>query len=531
MQLRLLDTSHFLLKKSIGTLTIDLAKVTLGTVYDDWRPLDAGTGDLRIVLHLCKLALPKPTDLSIRMHSVRLQLERNVYYPGQTVRGCLVFGAQKHRKYHGVSVAIEGYAHTEWAQGSHTPAPTSSRHQYQGAVKFLSHIASFKGGAPPLSSTDKKDSFDVAPGAHLYPFECTLPMDAPPSLDTQTSPGLRGLPPYDQFPHPVNFYLVYRVVGFVDRAGKSDKVSALFFKVLPHPSLELPGESLSVTPLKHSTSDVQVKLSGKRTALAGEGYDLTINIDNKSPKRIDFVRTRLMYSLTVSGKSAHHGWSQKEADHVILTWDSSNLSNLPIEPGTNWSQTLKLPMPEDLDPSLHSSQSPLIQAAYYFEVEASESESAGHTMGSADLPIYTSGRFKTLTVPDAPTEPEGPIDKLFSAPAPEDFAGKLIPAPSTSHKDVECYGREFGSIANYPNAFEVKQFESHLVFQLSTPLEHYPNVQEWTPGKAPCWLDLQEASPSPYNMMPDSSSSSLSDPHKPEEPQPELNQSLEVSIS
>lgn len=54
-----------------------------------WLPITLG-GELRIFVQATPLATRNPAK-GVRLHTFRMILERNVYFPGEVVRGALVF--------------------------------------------------------------------------------------------------------------------------------------------------------------------------------------------------------------------------------------------------------------------------------------------------------------------------------------------------------------------------------------------------------------------------------------------------------
>lgn len=468
VQLKVFDWNRFSSNKSLGNITISLGSLTVGTFYDEWRSLDT-QGECRVIIHLAPLGIAKPEALAARLSSARLQLENTVYYPGQIVRGCFVFGTQQLRKYHSIRIMIEGYSRTHWSTGS-----GKNRRHYYGAAMLLNCTAAMAG-----SPVDKKDTFVLGPSVNLYPFEYVLPLNIPHTYEPNGPIGSFGCPNV----------ISYRAVGFADVASKANKVAIQSFRVLAHPShVRLDYSHLQMAPVT-KTSNMQLEISGPTTAWVGEAYQLSVKVENRSDKPIEYLQVRLKNTRWLSAKNAW-GWLRTGGVWVPSEkWNCSNLPGLPIAPGQSWSGTVQVNIPAGLIPSLHSSQSPIIQNAYRIGVKlATAGNIFTKTAGSKRFMIIMSDRYREFEHLVAPVEAEGPLGKLISAPAPPELSSKLIPAVSTDPKVVTCAGQKFGSIAAYPGAFYPVQAIVPYIFQCTLGKTAYPKVTEWTQGTPPTWL-------------------------------------------
>ena len=449
-------------------MTISLGSLEVGTFYDEWRSLDT-QGECRVIIHLVPLGIAKPDSLGKRLPSARLQLESTMYYPGQTVRGCFVFGTQKLRTYHSIRIMIEGFSRTHWSTGS-----GKNRRHYYGAAMLLNCTAAMAG-----SPVDKKDNFELGPSVNLYPFEYVLPLNLPHTYEPALPFGIMD----------AANVVSYRVVGFADVASKANKVAIQSFRLLAHPShVRLDYSHLDMAPV-HKTANMQLEISGASTAWAGEQYQLNVKVENRSDKPIEYLQVRLKTAMWRSAKTTF-GWIRPASAWVpVEKWNCSNLPGLPIAPGQSWSGVVQVTIPAGLLPSLHSSQSPILQNGYRIGVKlATAGNIFTKSAGSKRFMLIMSDHYRAFEHLVAPVEPEGPLGRLTSAPAPPDFNSKLIPAVCTDSKHVVCAGQKLGSISALPGAFYPVQAIVPFIFQCRLGKQHYPTVKEWEQGKPPVWL-------------------------------------------
>lgn len=470
LSIRVLDWNRFTSNKPLGDVTIDLGSLVIGRLYDDWRSLSM-TGEIRVIIHLCKVEIPKPQSFGARLGSTRLQLERTVYYPGHTIRGAMVFGTQKVRKYHAVRVIIEGHSNTYWSTGS-----GKHRRHYHGCCVFMNCTAAFLG-----TPVGKTETISLGPSVNIYPFEYVLPLHLPPTFDLMgngTSWNRNA----------------YRVIAFADVAGKANKLSLAHFRVLAHPSHIRTDISLNMMAPVNKSTDMRVEISGATQAWIGEQYQMSVKVENHSTKPIEYLQVRLKGAYWFSAKGGYGSgpWVRTGGFWMPVVggvWNCSNLPGLPIAPGTTWSGTVQVTIPSALIPSLHSTYSPLIQNGYRIGVKLATSGNVfSKASGSTRYMITLANRYSEFETLVPPVEPEGPLGKLISAPAPPDIATKLVPAPTTDGKTVVCAGQAFGSVAAYPGAFYPAQAIVPTMFAGFSHASFYPTIDEWQPGKVPSWL-------------------------------------------
>lgn len=470
IQLRVFDWNRFSSNKPLGTVNIDLSSLTLNAFYDDWRTLDT-QGELRVIIHTCQISIAKPLSLGQRLGSARLQLESSVAYPGQTVRGCFMFGTQKVRKYHAVRIIVEGHSRTYWSTGS-----GKHRRHHHGAAMLFNCTAAMAG-----SAVDKKETFELGPSVNLYPFEYVLPINIPHSW----------IPPNQPKGFPAASVVAYRVIGFADVASKPNKITFLPFTVLAHPNhTRLDYSLVQMAPVSKST-DMRLEISGASTMWAGEQYQISVSIENRSSKAIHSLEVRLKYAHWYSARNLS-GWYRVGGYWSIADgckWNCSDLPGLPIQPGQNWTGKVQVAIPSHLSPSLHSTISPVIQNGYRIGVKLStEGNVFTKSSGSTKFMVVMANRYTEYETLKAPVEPEGPLGKLVSAPAPPDLSQKMVPAPSLDPKQVICAGTSFGHVGQYPGAFYPVQAYVPHIFGMPFLTGRCPTPDEWQVGSVPTWL-------------------------------------------
>lgn len=478
------DWNRFSSNQLLGNVNLTLSEFQQGVVADVWKPLDT-KGELRVIIQFCPVIAPRAAMMAERIPSLRIQLESTVYYPGQIVRGALVYGTNKPKKVHALRLHADGHSMAHWTTGS----GKNRRHHY-GVVCFFHTSAAFVG--PP---TGKAETHVVPSGGYVHPFEFTLPINIPHTWEASFGCGN---------------YIRYAVHGFSDIAGKANKVTTMRYRVLASPHTMRHDTSIALLP-KVSKSDIQITISGNTTMYTGEAYSLDCHIVNRSNKAIESLQVRLKSTLWLCARGMGTYYRRWSIWSIVpkADWNCSGLPGLPVQPGQEWKGTLQVTIPADLTPSLHSSISPVIQNGYRIGVKV---KTAGNiftkSAGSTKFLVSMVDRYTAFQHIVAPIEPDGQPAQIISAPAPPTIYAALVPAPSTDGKTVTCAGKSFGKIATYPGAFIPAQATHKMAYGNFLSIGMYPTESEWTPGHIPKWIKADEGAP-PANEMVDFSASGM----------------------
>jgi hypothetical protein len=473
IEIRVYDWNRFASNKILGQTQLKVSDMVArgNVVEDEWLKLDT-KGQIRVISHLTPI---QPGTVikghyNTRLSQLRVHLEADVYYPGQVVRGCVVYGLLKKKKLHSLRVALDGRAFTHWSTGS------KHKTHYYGTVVYFNIIAALMG------QLDKTDVIELEPGAYIFPFEYVLPMDLPPSFNDRSWAN----------------HIRYTVSAHADVAGKANKSAQTFIRLLPDPKSVRPEETLVLTKKLNDTlltkQLVDLAISGHSTAYIGENYSVEVEIENKGEKAIEAVNVVLKqnswYCARVSGVGR---WVRTYGSWVqVGGWEFKNLAGLPVQPGHSWQGTITFPVPPNLNTSLHSSDSPIIQTAYRVGVKLT---TAGNIFtkckGSSKFLVLMASRNLQFEYMTPPPEPQGPLNELISAPAPPGIYGQLVPGLWNGNRIPDCGAGRLGPIAALPGALKPIQAILKQGSGLVTDAD-------WTHGKTPAWVkpDAEGLSPS-----------------------------------
>ena len=477
IELKLYDWNRFSSSKSLGTATISLAEVAVNTTVDQWWSVGA-QGELRVIIHVLPALLAVPAKINMKIDSLRLVLERTCYWPGEVVRGVVVFGVRKPTKIHSLRLLFEGITRTSFIKGADKNAP------YIAAMPIINTTALLAGTA-----LEKGETFEMAPGGYLYPFEYCLPLNISHTYD------------YDS---AGSDYLRYRFAAHADIAGKSNKTCFAGIYVRWHPSQTRPEPTLPCKDPITKTTDVRADITGPATAFSGENYTAKVIINNQSNKPITALSIELQSAFWHCARSNWGTPSRLVNDYTSFhtyRWDSSTLSSLPIAPNASFSEEFTLTLPGNTLPSLHSTRSPLIQNGYRFLIKVfSDSNSEVKVFGNTSAPVLM-GEHYSSPADAAPAQPMNgsPASFILIPPSslPPNASHWIVPGRTSDNMDVAWSSVNIiqPTPSSLPGHFTPPQtFDLSSVFQST---EHYPStarppIHEWSPGTVPVWISSRD---------------------------------------
>lgn len=345
-------------------------------------------------------------------------------------------------------------------------------------------------------SCETRDFFKLEKGLHLFPFECTLPLDIPHTYESGD---------IDRRIASIGANVnKYRIIGHAVIAGAiAPRWAFADFRVLAHPNhAVVDPRTFRIYP-SIKPAPVQIDVNGPPVAWCAESYSLNATIQNKGDVPIDHLVVRLKSTNLTSGKGHLSSWARCEAVWTNLhDLKVTGLPGFPIVPGQTWTGAIQFAVPPKINPTMLSTVSPLLQNGYHFVVKPFTSNDKNiKTCGSKKLAIAISDHYSALDNLEPPVEPEGSVGIIMSAPPPPDFASKIVPAPQTKPDCLEFYGGSFGSISSYPGAFKPTP-KLHTKTQFCPYTEDaYPADSEWMPGSEPGWLDPARSAEFPQRVL------------------------------
>jgi hypothetical protein len=435
IDLKVFDWNRFSSNVALGTAQIKLNEINSGSFQDLWLPLDV-KGEIHVFIFVAPYPtsmIPKPIET--RLDALRIHLEKSSYYPGNTLRGCVVYSCQKAKKLHGLVLQLDGRSRCHIrVHSDKSPTYYSDRTYFFARVPLVGHMDENKGKS--------ENATILAPGSYIFPFEYVLPMELPPSWERENDQ------PVFAPTHANTSRITYSVIADLNVAGKGDKSVVCEFSVLfsenhtLQPALLAAKTSQNGNPIASSTQ-VQLHVSAPAVAFMGETYKVSARIENKGPSPIVKMTGELIFNEWYNGVSPWAGpvsWSCfAEKPRVVSIWNIGAAPGFPIAPGATWEMEFELMMPLadctlpkasgsngtylaigeakhglPLPTSLHATQCPNIQFAYHLEFKVSTSLN-DMPKGSFDLPFY----FARRNLPGmlAPSAPEGPLKTLKMAPS------------------------------------------------------------------------------------------------------------------
>lgn len=408
--------------------------------------------------------MPSPQSLNMKLPKTRIHLERADYYPGDTIRGCVVFRASKKTTVAFIRFIIEG------ATSSAAPCCTGQCVLFGRKVQFLGTIG---------DNTATK----LKPGLYLYPFECTLPLNLPHTYD---SGGVDGRP--GSIGANVN---KYRLIMFSYVHEEGERKATTDFRVLAHP-MHATLDPRSITfETSSKSAPVIIDVDGPPVAWCAENFSLNVKIQNNGNAPISHLVVRLKVANWINGRAYDRPWHRKGGEWIkVEDVKVTDLPGFPIAPGQAWSGAVRFPIPANLNPTMNSTVSPLLQNGYHLIVKPITSDDkALKASGSNKHGICIWDRYSALDHLEVPVDAVGAVGVIMTAPAPPHLNAALVPLPQTKDGALEYYGGSYGSVAAYPGAVQPQQFPHPIrIYESSLPAELYPKDAEWTPGREPSWL-------------------------------------------
>lgn len=352
------DHNTILSDKAIGVTEIELSKLSDNVVHDIWLPVKGSkTSDKSQVHFLARYAPINVAGIkfkSNRLPSFRMQLERRTYFPGELVRGHIIFNVGQPKKIRGVRVKFLGYEDTCWTETRHVVHSDGTSGTeivpYTAHHTFFNPIATLFGNERGSS----KD-FKISSNSYLWPFEFCLPLNLPPS-----------------YRHALGS-IRYAVEGYVDIPWAADKIVKMPIDIIvSYTSLNLwhPTMKMSKKTKGHGKTEfgsIDLVAATKDVAYIGEPQSIDLSVTNNTNRFISALKCELKYKqkFIAFERGGGHAKDKKDSHKVLQVTVPA-----AIAPGTQWNGNVSITIPVDSPISVLKQLSPFIRTKYELEIEA-----------------------------------------------------------------------------------------------------------------------------------------------------------------
>lgn len=413
ISLMLLDWNRIFKNVPLGMCVLEPSKVTPNVGLDMWLPLDT-QGEIHLFVQSTQLAAAPSKPKALRLGSFRMNIERVVYFPGEAVRGAIMYNVGKPKKIRGVRVRFEGASRVHWTESrTRRDANGNSRSytiHFRAKLVFFNPIATLYG-----NPRGQKKDFKIPSGGYYWPFEFGLPLNLAPS-----------------FHHSIGSN-AYFVKGYVDIPMGLDKTVTQKLTMTCeygqlHPTMNVKF-SKKAKALLASNQNISVGLSAPEIAYMGELFPINVDIDNQGSKDVKEVIIKLRSKFYFTAHCPTEGWKTRCIKKDVLQHKVSGVAGFPIPPGTRWSGTIQVSVPNALPTSVPSEVSPIVQCTYFFKAKMNTSGNV-FTKASNEkkLPILLGERIPftptIVTVTTTAAEPQ-----IMVSQAPADVYQYLAPPP------------------------------------------------------------------------------------------------------
>lgn len=409
--------------------------------------------------------LDTPKKFNVKVDPIRVVLEKLEFWPGDIVRGVLVWNVSKPTKVHHLRLVFEASTSASYCKGN-------QESEYYVAETVIAHTSALLLGS---TVEGKKEEIVVAPGEYLYPFEYCLPINLPQTDYTGGSNAVR-----------------IGIGAFADVVGKSNQSCLVNFHVRWHPNQVRPESQLFCEDPITKERDVKADITCPATAFINESFGpVSVTIENKSKKAITHFVLDLESRQFLCARSNWGNYSRDVGEWAIRqSWSYS----AAVDVGATYGIKVPISSIPNVDTSLHSSRSPLLQNAYRFNIRVFTSpDSTLKCYGNTTAPVLVGCRYHSSFIGNAPTKPASEHVGLFHlAPAPRDCAFWVIPGRGANDVAWHCV-RTMTSIPSLPgNYVPPNQIsESSKVFLSTEESTARTDPKDWSLGSIPQWMMIR----------------------------------------
>lgn len=422
--LQLYDWNRILKNVPLGQATLEPSRVNTNVGLDMWLPFDT-QGEVHIFVQATPLSFSPPKAKQLRLGSFRMNVERVVYFPGEIIRGAVIYNVGKPKKIRGVRVRFSGSTKTHWSESRTDSEGRQRTIWFDAHYTFFDPVATLYG-----NERGQKKDFKIPSGGYFYPFEFCLPFNLAPSF-------------YGKFGEN-NYY----VKGYVDIPMAIDKTVTQKLTMTCqystiHPTLTVKYAKKAKSAFA-SDQHISVEFAAAEIAYMGEPFPINVSIDHRGSKDVKELKIKLKSKHYFSAKNHEEGWKTRKVKKEVLVHKVANIAGFPIPPGTLWQGQVLVPVPGALACSVPEDLSPIVQVVYYFSVEMSTTGNAfTKASNKKKLPILLGERIPFQPVfYQAPPPPQHYIQavqpQIMVAPPPADVYQYLAPQPFMGDEISPC---------------------------------------------------------------------------------------------
>lgn len=377
--------------KPIGISEVDLSKLADHTVHDVWLPVVGAKTSAESQVHV--LARYTPLNIaglkikSSRLPSFRMQLERRTYFPGELIRGHVIYNVGEPKKIRGVRVKFQGHEHVSWTETRTVRRPDGT--VGTELVHFAAHHTFFNPIATLYGNQrgENKD-FKIQSSTYVWPFEFCLPLNLPPTYNHHLGS------------------IKYAIEAYVDIPWAADKIVKMPIDVIvSYTSLKLFQPTLKVSKKTKGNfffsdgGQIVLVAQTQDVAYAGENQAIGVNVTNHTTKFIKELHCELKYKQKFIAFHLGHCKQRKDSRKILKVTVPCG-----IAPGAQWAGVINLTIPADSPVSVLKQLSPFISTKYELEIEA-VTEGSGKLHSGVEFELIVGVRHPAEWTP--PTQAMG----------------------------------------------------------------------------------------------------------------------------
>ena len=444
------DYVRILSNVSLGTATLDPSTIAPNTAVDMWLPIST-QGELHIFAQSTPLTARNPAK-GTRLSTFRMILERTVFFPGETIRGALVFNVGPPLKIRGVRVKFEGYTRTHWTETHGTGNNRRTTH-YHSHIVYFNPVATLYGNPRGV-----RGDMIIPSAGYYWPFEFVLPSNLAPSYSHSFGSNQYFAKGYVDIP-----------MGFDKTVTETLKMTVQYGTLQP---VLYTKSSEKAKAIFASDQNISVSVSTPPVAYMGQTTELVVNIVNRGTKAVREVLVSLNMKAFFTAHGFNHGTKVVGAE--ITNHKISGVAGFPIPPGQSWSGKIRIQIPDKIAPSIPGTCSPLIQIYHTLKTRVN-TEGNFFTKASNEkkFPILVGEVYPFMPTVVAPPPPQQQPGMIVVAQPPPEVYRYLAPAPMV--------GDQYNPVGQ---VVPHDVFAAQGVMQVEQYVEEVPNSTNFDPNQA-----------------------------------------------
>lgn len=284
------------------------------------------------------------------MKSFRIEVPRRVYYPGETIRGCVEAETAKQKDYHAIKVTLTGHAEVEWRENKKRRQRNNETHS--------SHV-SYIYTSTNVWERDMSINNGLLPaGINKFPFNFKLDGDdLPPSYSNEI-----GIIVYKVEARVVQKSLLLTPHVHTQEIQVGNVVDIDRPDLLQPKGMEM---SETISRLLCLSGSINISATVQQTGfcIQRDSIPVEVSVDNRSGMRVNEISVKLLKKIKYNAVTS----SRTETEII-----ASSQSDSPIASHSkaSWSTSLPIPFTE---PTL--SNCAIICISYSIEVSTDTTRS------------------------------------------------------------------------------------------------------------------------------------------------------------